>query len=62
MIGLETPEMINIYLQGVQGQTFMFQFALTGRNMQAKFCLSVVLKSRNVEILGTLQSYTSQVL
>ena len=33
---------IHGFLQGVQGQTFMFQFALTDRNMQAKFGFKLV--------------------
>ena len=32
-------------LQGVQGQIFMFQFALTDRNMQARFGLKVFWES-----------------
>ena len=32
-------------VQGVQGQTFMFQLALTDRNMQARFNLKVVWES-----------------
>ena len=30
-----------LQVQGVQGQIFMFQFALTDRNMQARFGLKV---------------------
>ena len=32
-------------VQGVQGQTFMFQFALTDRNMEVRFGLKVVWDS-----------------
>ena len=31
-----------LMLQGVQGQTFMFQFTLADRNMQVRFSLKVV--------------------
>ena len=34
-----------LYIQGVQGQMFMFQFALTDRNMQARFGLKVFWES-----------------
>ena len=34
-----------LHLQGVQGQIFMFQFALTDRNMQARFGLKVFWES-----------------
>ena len=40
----------SIKLQGVRGQTFTFQFALTDRNIQATFGLRVVWESWVVEI------------
>ena len=37
----ENESRVDTYLQGVQGQTFMFQFTLRDRNMQVRFGLKV---------------------
>ena len=39
------------FIQCVQGQTFMFQFALKDRDMQARFCLRVIWESLVADIL-----------
>ena len=45
-------------LQGSSWQSIYFEMALTGRNMQVRFCLKVVLESR--ELLKRSQQLTSQ--
>ena len=39
-----------IVIQGVQGQTFMFHFALGDRNMQVRFCLKVIFWMLRLDI------------
>ena len=42
---MSSPARNYVHIQGVQGQIFMFQFALTDRNMQARFGLKVFWES-----------------
>ena len=47
------PNFIFPALQGIRGQTFMFQFAPTDYYIQARFGFRVVWESWNAEIFGT---------
>ena len=51
-------QMLYSMVQGVQGQTFMFQFALTDRNMQAMLLLTKS-KGHESENLTTQDSQTT---